>query len=452
MTTAEDLVVRARRYATSAHQRISHQRKYTNQPYEVHLKSVAALVASVSDDAEVVAAAWLHDTVEDTPATIEDIREEFGEGVAVLVAELTDVSRPSDGNRAARKAIDRVHLGTASARAKTVKLADLIDNCRDICRHDPRFARVFLAEMGELLEVLREGDQRLLAHARKVWSDCAKRLEVAGGALVQPALEETHFRRLAAALFPGGRLLRLFAETFTAQDIAEPLASFDRARKAGDVGQILADRGLAVAGVRYRGELVGYALRTDLTPDAAQLAVRPFRVDQILDARAPLSDVAQALIRHDHCFVRAFGQIGGLITRDDMQKPVVRMWLFGIVTIIEMALTEEVRRQHPAGGWKALLSESRLRKAETLQQERLRREQASDLLDCLQLGDKGEIAFRDPDVMDLFALDSRQAAKRFVGDLESLRNNLAHGQDIVAYDWPQIARMVRSVGYLAGSL
>ena len=452
MTAADDLVARARRYATSAHQRISHQRKYTKQPYEVHLKSVAALVASVTDDAEAVAAAWLHDTVEDTPATIEDIREEFGEGIASLVAELTDVSRPSDGNRAARKAIDRVHLGAASPRAKTVKLADLVDNCRDICRHDPRFARVFLAEMAELLEVLREGDERLMARARKVRDDCAKRLGIAASGLAQPALEEAHFRRLAAALFPGGRLLRLFAEAFTAQDIAEPLASFDRARQACDVGQIMADRGLAVAGVRFRGELVGYTLRTDVVPEVRHLTVRPFRVDQILDARAPLSDVAQALIRHDHCFVRAFGQIAGLISREDMQKPVVRMWLFGIVTIVEMALTEEVRRQHADGDWRPLLSESRLRKAEALQQERLRRGQASDLLDCLQLGDKGEIALRDPEVMDLFALDSRQAAKRFVGDLESLRNNLAHGQDIVTYDWPQIARMVRSVGYLANGL
>lgn len=452
MTAADDLVARARRYATSAHQRISHQRKYTKQPYEVHLKSVAALVASVTDDAEAVAAAWLHDTVEDTPATIEDIREEFGERIASLVAELTDVSRPSDGNRAARKAIDRVHLGAASPRAKTVKLADLVDNCRDICRHDPRFARVFLAEMAELLEVLREGDERLMARARKVRDECAKRLGIPADGLAQPALEEAHFRRLAAALFPSGRLLRLFAEAFTAQDIAEPLASFDRARQACDVGQILADRGLAVAGVRFRGELVGYTLRTDLAAEVRHLTVRPFRVDQILDARAPLSDVAQALIRHDHCFVRAFGQIGGLISREDMQKPVVRMWLFGIVTIIEMALTEEVRRQHADGAWRPLLSESRLRKAEALQQERLRRGQASDLLDCLQLGDKGEIALRDPEVMDLFALDSRQAAKRFVGDLESLRNNLAHGQDIVTYDWPQIARMVRSVGYLANSL
>ena len=105
-----------------------------------------------------VAAAWLHDTVEDTPATFEEIEREFGADVAALVKELTDVSRPGDGNRAARKAIDREHTAAASPRAKTIKLADIIDNCEDICRHDPKFGRVYLGEARALLAVLAEGD------------------------------------------------------------------------------------------------------------------------------------------------------------------------------------------------------------------------------------------------------------------------------------------------------
>ena len=168
-----DLVERARAYATRAHKRIEHRRKYSNQPYEVHLEAVAKLVASVSDDAETIAAAWLHDTVEDTPATLGDIEAQFGAAVAELVEELTDVSKPGDGNRALRKDIDRQHLAQASARAKTVKLADLIDNCSDITRHDPRFARIYLAEMGALLEVLKEGDPatKILECVEELYAD-----------------------------------------------------------------------------------------------------------------------------------------------------------------------------------------------------------------------------------------------------------------------------------------
>ena len=115
-----ELIDRARKFATRAHQRIDQRRKYSDQPYDVHLEAVARLVAAATEDAEMIAAAWLHDVVEDTPATLEDVQREFGASVAALVRDLTDVSRPSDGNRAARKEIDRRHMALASPRAKTM--------------------------------------------------------------------------------------------------------------------------------------------------------------------------------------------------------------------------------------------------------------------------------------------------------------------------------------------
>jgi Guanosine polyphosphate pyrophosphohydrolases/synthetases len=158
-------------------ERIDQRRKYTQQPYREHLEAVAGLVAQVTDDPEMLAAAWLHDTVEDTPATFGEIERAFGPAVRALVADLTDVSVPGDGNRAVRKAIDRQHTARASTRAKTIKLADLIDNCRDICAHDPRFARVYLSEAAALLEVLDAGDPGLYRQAQQAVADCARRLD-----------------------------------------------------------------------------------------------------------------------------------------------------------------------------------------------------------------------------------------------------------------------------------
>jgi (p)ppGpp synthase/HD superfamily hydrolase len=114
-----------------------------------------------------IAAAWLHDTVEDTGVTSELIRAEFGDEVATLVGWLTDVSRPDHGNRAARKAVDRAHTAAAPAQAQTIKLADLIANTRSIMEHDEAFARVYLAEKRALLEVMTKGDAALMARARE---------------------------------------------------------------------------------------------------------------------------------------------------------------------------------------------------------------------------------------------------------------------------------------------
>lgn len=103
------LAERARRYATKAHAAIDQRRKYTDDPYIVHPQAVMELVRSVPHTEEMLAAAWLHDTVEDTPTTLGDIDSHFGPKVAELVRMLTNVSRAEDGNRFERKNRDRRH-------------------------------------------------------------------------------------------------------------------------------------------------------------------------------------------------------------------------------------------------------------------------------------------------------------------------------------------------------
>jgi hypothetical protein len=176
----EFLEIRAQDFATYHHKMVQQVRKYTGDPYIVHPAAVVEIVRGTHYTEDMVAAAWMHDTVEDTQATIAEITEAFWPRVASLVEMLTDVSRPEDGNRAARKAIDRTHLSHASPDAKTIKLADLIDNTRSIVAHDPAFACVYLAEKAALLEVLREGDPRLYRCAQNLLAQSRQALSAPG--------------------------------------------------------------------------------------------------------------------------------------------------------------------------------------------------------------------------------------------------------------------------------
>ena len=160
-----ELEQRALHFATAAHGSIDQRRKYTGEPYIVHPIAVAELVRSVPHDEAMSASALLHDAVEDTPVTITEIEAEFGDEVAELVGWLTDVSRPQDGNRRKRKHFDLLHTAKAPPPAKTIKLADLIDNTRTISRYDPSFWPVYRREKEALLHVLREGDPKLWAQA-----------------------------------------------------------------------------------------------------------------------------------------------------------------------------------------------------------------------------------------------------------------------------------------------
>jgi (p)ppGpp synthase/HD superfamily hydrolase len=162
----QSLVERAAKFAATAHK--NHFRKYTDEPYVVHLMGVAFMVHAVGGTDEMVAAALLHDVVEDTPTTHADVLAEFGYVVAGYVEWLTDVSKPSDGNRATRKMIDREHMRNAPPEAQTIKLADMIDNSDTILKYDPDFSRVYIKEKALLLPLLKEGNPLLLARAHEI--------------------------------------------------------------------------------------------------------------------------------------------------------------------------------------------------------------------------------------------------------------------------------------------
>jgi (p)ppGpp synthase/HD superfamily hydrolase len=135
-----------------------------------------SILRTVTTDETMLAAAWLHDVVEDCDVPIETIVALFGVEVADLVGWLSNVSKLSDGNRATRKKLDRDHTAGAPAKAKTIKLADLIDNTDSIVEHDHGFAKVYLKEKEALLPLLKDGDPRLWQIANQLTMDGIKEI------------------------------------------------------------------------------------------------------------------------------------------------------------------------------------------------------------------------------------------------------------------------------------
>jgi len=146
--------------------------------------------------------------------------------------------------------------------------------------------------------------------------------------------------------------------------------------------------------------------------------------------------------------VSVFGQVGGIVTRSDLQKPPVRMWLFGMVTIIEMRVTRMIEQNAPGEDWRQSLSDARLEKAEALLAERARRNQDLDLLDCLQFSDKCQIVARNETLRARTQYDSRRKLEDAAKRLERLRNNLAHAQDIVSTDWETLVELSENLDNL----
>jgi (p)ppGpp synthase/HD superfamily hydrolase len=107
-----------------------------SEPYINHLAEVANILAEVTDgaDAELVAAGWLHDTVEDTGVTLVELMAEFGDRVASLVDEVTDDMSLPKTKRREMQIEDAPHK---SPGAKLIKIADKISNIRARIHRDP---------------------------------------------------------------------------------------------------------------------------------------------------------------------------------------------------------------------------------------------------------------------------------------------------------------------------
>ena len=128
-----DPVAKARAFASRAH--AGQTRKGPSaQPYIAHPEEVATLVAEFGGDSVAIAAAWLHDTVEDCAPTLADIEAEFGPDIAAVVAEVTDAPGLPSAERKRRQVAHAPHKSRAAA---LIKLADKISNVRSIARTPP---------------------------------------------------------------------------------------------------------------------------------------------------------------------------------------------------------------------------------------------------------------------------------------------------------------------------
>jgi (p)ppGpp synthase/HD superfamily hydrolase len=169
------LPTRALLFALRAHE--GQKRKYTGEAFIEHPIMVADAVSRVTNDPEILAAAYLHDVVEKTSCTIEQVQEEFGPRVASLVTELTNVYTEQnypEMPETERKQAERARLRTISADAKIVKLADVTANIIDITEQNAAEAPDLISAKEGIMRAVEDGHPQLRAAAHEAL-DAARR-------------------------------------------------------------------------------------------------------------------------------------------------------------------------------------------------------------------------------------------------------------------------------------
>ena len=123
--------------ATAAHAQTGQRRKFTGEPYIVHPIDVAMILSRFGiTDEDTLVAALLHDVVEDTDTTLDDVKEAFGARVAQLVDQVSNKPGEDFTDRLAR-------LGSADWQAQAIKCADITSNCLPLPDLSPAYAKSY---------------------------------------------------------------------------------------------------------------------------------------------------------------------------------------------------------------------------------------------------------------------------------------------------------------------
>jgi (p)ppGpp synthase/HD superfamily hydrolase len=154
------LEAKAKNLALHAHK----DQTYGEHPYAVHLADVVARVKTITQDPEIIAAAWLHDVIEDTSVTRSEIVQQFGTNVADMVWAVTGHGK----NRKERLA-DVISKIAQTPGSDLVKSADRLSNVSFSLANDPLKLKMYRGEHDNLISVL--GNNKLAQELVRLFSD-----------------------------------------------------------------------------------------------------------------------------------------------------------------------------------------------------------------------------------------------------------------------------------------
>ena len=128
-------------------------------------------------------------------------------------------------------------------------------------------------------------------------------------------------------------------------------------------------------------------------------------------------------------------EVTGIVAKADINKPIVRIYLFGIISLFELHLNYWIVKYYGIDGWKNLIGENRLDAASEIFKERQGQNLELTILECLQLCDKREILKQTDAFREIFKY-SKTKFKDFVEDVEKVRNEIAHSQSSIIANLP----------------
>lgn len=222
----------------------------------------------------------------------------------------------------------------------------------------------------------------------------------------------------------------IFIDNITTKFICEPLLCCGFNDSAFEARNLMEQRDFDILGVTKDDKAIGFIRRQDLNHGSVADYLNDFNLTNIISESTPIAEILDLLSEQGYIFILTKNQVTGIVVKADINKPIVRLYLFGIISLFELHLNYWILKFHDNLGWQNLIGEKRLEDAKQIYKERRGQNLDLTLLECLQLCDKREILRQTDQFRKIFNF-SKTKFKDFVEDVEKVRNEIAHSQSSI---------------------
>lgn len=244
-----------------------------------------------------------------------------------------------------------------------------------------------------------------------------------------------------------GELQNIFIDNITTKFIYEPLACCKIYDNAFEVKQTLDVRDFDTLGVVDENEKkIGYIIHHELQNGEISQYVKQFKTDILISDSTPICDLLDILSEKEYVYVLEKNSIEGIVTRADINKPIIRIYLFGIISLFELHLNYWINKNHMESEWLEILPKNRVTTAHDIYNQRKGNNSQLTILECIQICDKKFILMKTNVFLESFQY-SKTKFKDLLENSESIRNELAHSQNsiIANLDWKEFVLTISSI-------
>ena len=249
-------------------------------------------------------------------------------------------------------------------------------------------------------------------------------------------------------------LQSIFIDKISTKYIYEPILSCKLTDESQYVKETLKMREFDMVGViDENSQIIGFAKRKELTKGLIENFTIKIEEQNLIPDSTPISELLNIFLNESFAFVVVEDKINGIVTRADINKPIVRIYLFGIISLFEMHLNFWINEFYKNEDWIEIIGDERLNEAKRIYELRKGKNVDLTLLECLQLSDKKVILKLTPEFLEYFEF-SKSKLERLLKDIEKIRNGLAHSQSSIISDlgWTDFVKTISNAEmFLHGS-